>query len=194
MHNKKGTNFPQISSSCSVWLGWVDFSSEGVDLFLGGGRGWVWQIFKGIVSLFSAVHGAHGCIIFHFQRSQCVLPHVHCAGLPGNVLQSWYKVPQLSWISDFYHWRWLIGRIYQRGKGYSSKRYAAHVNTVLLFLFNTRYYRLWSSRCNRYFYKALYHRHKSLKKEASSTDSKCRAYVSRLWFVNQSSLSAFVVH
>ena len=40
VHNKKGTNFPQISSSCSVWLGWVDFSREGgFDLFFGGGGG-----------------------------------------------------------------------------------------------------------------------------------------------------------
>lgn len=55
------------------------------------------------VSFFSTVHGSYGCVVFHFQRSQCVLSHVCCAGVPCDILQSRNKVSQLPWISNIYH-------------------------------------------------------------------------------------------
>ena len=52
---------------------------------------------------FMTVYGPHGCAVLHFQRSQCVLSHVCCASLSGHILQSWHKVSELPWISDFYY-------------------------------------------------------------------------------------------
>ena len=38
------------------------------------------------------VHGPHGRAVIHFQRGQCILPYVCCAGVPGHLLQSRHKM------------------------------------------------------------------------------------------------------
>ena len=72
--------------------------------------------------VFLTVYGPHGRVVFHFQRSQCVLSHVCCVGVLGDIFQFGYQVFELSWFSNFYHWRWFVSRVCQWGERYCSKR------------------------------------------------------------------------